>query len=248
VNEGFYRQTAAIEERHWWFRQRRRLAADWLAGAKPDPVARCLDVGCGTGGNLGLLEAHARLVVGLDRSALALGLAREKHPSSCLVRGDANRLADLFRPSSFDLVTLFNVLYHRWIAADVDRLLITEPALPVLFRQHDRLDFGVRRYRLGELTSIVRAAGLRPIRASYFNAAVLPATLARALFERWSGRTRRAIAEDEAANEMRVPPDWLNRALLALGGAERAWLRSLGGLPLGVGVVLLARTIHEGSS
>jgi hypothetical protein len=150
------------------------------------------------------------------------------------------------------------VLYHRWIADDVGllrqvrnllqpagRLLITEPALPLLFRQHDRLDFGVRRYRLGELTEIVRAAGLRPVRASYFNAALLPAALARALFERWSGRTRRAISEDEAAGEMRVPPDWLNQALLALGGAERAWLRSLGRLPLGVGVVVLARTSHR---
>ncbi len=55
---------------HWWYRARRALVADLLAG-RLARGARVIDVGCGTGDNLGALEEIAgRTVVG--RRAVAL--------------------------------------------------------------------------------------------------------------------------------------------------------------------------------
>ena len=256
MNEAFYHQTSRIEERHWWFRARRALADRLLRSEGSAATSgRGLDVGCGSGGNLSLLARHCADVVGLERSALALDLARAKHPGARLVRGDANHAGSLFREESFAVITVFNVLYHRWIDAESavleqlaallrpgGLLLVTEPAFPVLFRRHDAVDHGVRRYRAGELADLVRAAGLQVRRASYFNSvAFLPALLVAGV-DRLRGRGVAAEHADSAeVAELGVPVAPLNRSLEALLGVEARWIERVGRVPVGVGVLVLAR-------
>ena len=162
MRDGFYRQTARVEGRHWWFRHRRRIVTallDQEVPSPPGPDARALDVGCGTGGNLETIARRGYMTVGGDRSPLALELARRSHREARLVCVDANRLGDSFAADSFDLVTVLNVLYHEWIADEGDVLdqirrvlrpggwlLLTEPAFESLRRRHDRIDAGLRRY------------------------------------------------------------------------------------------------------
>jgi len=211
-------------------------------------------VGCGAGGNLELLARWAEPVVGLDRSGLALELAREKRPAAALVLGDANRLEAIFEPCSFALITVFNVLYHRWIEDEAHvlrqlrtllrpggRLVISEPAFPCLFRRHDVLDFGQRRYRLRRLRALATGAGLHVLRDTYFNAPVFLPALTLALLERARGGRRRPVTDDELVGELRQPPAWVNGAMLGLLGAERAWITRVGRVPLGVGALLVAR-------
>ena len=255
MNEAFYRQTSRIEDNHWWFRHRRRLIDALLTaegrGRRGDGIA--LDVGCGSGGNLRLLGRHCDRVVGLDLAELPLRLARAKHPGSLLVRADANRLADLFPADSFDLIALFNVLYHRAVEDESvvlagivgmlrpgGCLVLTEPAFPILFRRHDRLDHGKRRYRLAQFKRWIPASGLTLCRASYFNGPSFLPALALATIERARGRTERDDAGEGEVGELRIPPTPLNRLLAALLRVEVGWIRRGGRIPLGVGVVLLA--------
>jgi ubiquinone/menaquinone biosynthesis C-methylase UbiE len=70
----------------------------WLAGGA---VGRTLDVGCGTGRNLPLFDAGAR-VVGLDPARDSLLAARRRAPGVPLVQGDAQALP--FRDAAFDTV------------------------------------------------------------------------------------------------------------------------------------------------
>ena len=62
-----YRDFAEVhEDRHWWFRGRRRIVASLLQsllGGRND--LRLLEIGCGTGGMLPLLAAHGR-VTGIE--------------------------------------------------------------------------------------------------------------------------------------------------------------------------------------
>jgi SAM-dependent methyltransferase len=254
MNRGFYRQTSLIEDEHWWFIHRRRLVSRLLRDAwGRGRAARALDVGCGTGGSLLFLREHCSHVVGLDRSEYALELARARSSGANLLLGDANRLGEQFEESSFDLITVFNLLYHRWIEDDaavlqqIARLLrpggllvLTEPAFPILRRRHDVVDFGIRRYRRKGLAGIVARAGLEVRRATYFNCIAFVPALLRAGSERLSGRLRAAPSVDEEVGEMRLPPPAINRCLLALAFLETVWIRALGRMPLGAGLLLIA--------
>jgi SAM-dependent methyltransferase len=262
VNEAFYIQTSRVEDEHWWFAARRRLLHGLLSAEPPPPSGgRALDVGCGSGGNLDLLARHCAHVVGLDLSPLALRLARQKRPRALLVQGDANRMADLFSPESHDLIALLNVLYHRWVTSESEvldqaadllrpggRLLITEPAFRVLFRWHDRVDWGRKRYRLSELRRLVAGAGLRVVRSSYFNSIAFLPALAVALLDRATGRLDRSPGGDGEVGEIRIPHPALNRALATLLTLEARWIRTVGALPVGVGAVLLARKPERGGA
>ena len=76
-----YQRMHAVEDRMWWYRGLRRLAAGELAralrSAGDGPV---LDAGCGTGGMLALLGPRiaGRPTFGLEFDAVAASLAAAK--------------------------------------------------------------------------------------------------------------------------------------------------------------------------
>lgn len=108
----FFRSTAEIEDQHFWYCSRgqviARVASQVAAGL--DPRCQILEVGCGTGGVLRLLEQacpHA-MVVGVDFFAEGLQIARQR--TACpLVQGD---IAALPFATQFHLIGLFDVLEH----------------------------------------------------------------------------------------------------------------------------------------
>jgi SAM-dependent methyltransferase len=251
---GFYRQTSLIEDEHWWFIHRRRLVARLLEKRSQEGGGgRALDVGCGAGGNIKFLRRHCSEVVGLDISEYALELARAKNPDAELMLGDANRVGDYFRESSFDLITAFNILYHRWIEDEVKLLeqiarllrpggilVITEPAFELLRRRHDVIGYGARRYRRKELQAIVARSGMQILQGSYFSFIAFAPALLRAIKERTLGLLQTPPHEEEEVGEMKKPPPAINRLLLAICSLEAAWIGASRALPLGTGVFLLA--------
>jgi SAM-dependent methyltransferase len=74
------------------------------------PGLRILEVGCGTGHWLGVLQAPARTLVGLDYSAGMLLKARTRLPETILIRGNAEYLPVQAR--SVDRVFCINALHH----------------------------------------------------------------------------------------------------------------------------------------
>ncbi|MBU0908635.1 MAG: class I SAM-dependent methyltransferase [Proteobacteria bacterium] len=72
-------------------------------------AARILEVGCGTGHWLGLLQGSAELY-GLDYSSGMLAQARVKSGTFHLCRGEASRLP--FAPSSFDFIYCIHAIQH----------------------------------------------------------------------------------------------------------------------------------------
>jgi SAM-dependent methyltransferase len=253
MNEGFYRQTATVEGRHWWFDHRRRLAGALFDRYALGARERGLDLGCGTGGSTAVVADRCTLAIGVDRSPLALELARERGGPARLIRADANRLGDTFAAESFDLVSVFNVLYHSWIGdpaqvlAGVRRVLrpggtvvLTEPAWSVLRRRHDVVDFGARRFRPSGLNRLLRQAGLEIRFASSFNAVATIPALARATLDRCTGRIDARIEADENVGEIRPPGRAIDAVLRLACRIERAALTRGIPVPLGVGVVVVA--------
>ena len=145
-----YESMYELEDIHWWFVGRRNLALtlieQWITFP---PNARILDVGCGTGGNLEAMANYGQ-VHGLDINPIAVDFAR-KRPLPQLTQSSGMSLP--YPDNSFDLVTIFDVLYHQWIVNDDTAieelyrvlrpggwLLLTDSALPILWSSHEVCD------------------------------------------------------------------------------------------------------------
>jgi len=238
-----YVWTFQAEDWHWWFVCRRQLAAGLLehrltAGSS----GRILDVGCGTGGNLSFLSQWG-VVTGLDLSLMALDFARHRRAPH-LVQGAGQALP--FPSQTFDLVTAFDVLYHRWITDDRPALqecyrvlrpqgwlLLTNPALPWLWSNHDEIYGARERYVVREASQRLSKIGFEPRMCAYTNLLLLPLLTLLRLGARWwlaAGRIE----------HYRLAP-WLNRWLIRLYKPETKWLSSGGQLPLGSSLVCLAQ-------
>ncbi len=120
-----YALMARVERQHWWYVGMRRLASALLDDELPLPHHRAscgrtngrlrvLDAGCGTGGTTAWLQRYGP-VVGVDLAAEAAGFWRQRG-LPCMARGSVTELP--FRAETFDLVTCFDVLYHRGVAAE----------------------------------------------------------------------------------------------------------------------------------
>ena len=176
---------ADIEQRHWWFLG---PAADHAAVGRPSccPLRRTttiIDVGCGTGGNIGCLADQYR-AIGIDTSAEAIERAAAAVPQSSVSprQGPAD-LGPLMREAR--LITLMDVLEHvqddfallseLLAAAEPGTyFLLTVPADESLWTVHDESFGHYRRYDAARLEKTWGGLPVTPMLVSYFNSRLLP--------------------------------------------------------------------------
>src|ERR1700676_3814173 len=211
---------AEIEQRHWWFVARRRILRAMVERlVPPSPTATVIDVGCGTGANLAALAGDFRCC-GIDTSAEAIQLARQRFPSTEFIVGRAPN--DLGREmDEAKLLLLTDVLEHvpddfAMLSSLVSAmragtfLLITVPADPRLWNRHDESFGHYRRYDLARLKEVWSGLPVAPILVSYFNRRLYGLVKAVRTMNRWRGRDRVAGA---AGTDFQLPPRPLNRLL-----------------------------------
>ena len=229
-----YEEMRALEERHWWFRGRRRLLRALLG--RVGAGGRLLDAGCGTGGNLAFFGPG----VGVDPAAEAV--------AACRARGldvvQAGLEALPFADAAFDVVLATDVLEHveddvaalrelRRVAAPGAVLLVTVPAHPRLWSAHDVALHHRRRYRRDELLARLCSAGWEPVVVTWWNAVLLPLVAA--------ARVRRS----GGGTDHDRTPRWAD-GLLELPLAAEAWLVHQGvDLPFGVSLAVAAQPDAE---
>jgi SAM-dependent methyltransferase len=246
-----YAMLAQRADSYWWHRARRRMSLNLLRGAGLGHGCRWLDLGCGPGGNLGLLEPLApALIVGLELSPIAIELAQRSGRRGALLRADMTRTLP-FADRSFDVVTIFNVLYHQWVASELTvlaavarvlrpggLLLLTEPAFPILAREMDAAAMGRRRYRLTEITALCRAGGFEVLRRSYFTSFGFPLLLGLKL---WHRTIREPGESRQPAADMKPLPAAANGLLLLAASLEERLISAGLSMPCGTTLVCLAR-------
>ena len=240
-----YDRMAELDERHWWYRARRRILADLIAREIPLPAdARILEIGCGTGHNLEMLRDFGRVDgIEIDAAARAVASRRLGHAI-----GDAP-LPDLpgVPERAYDLVAILDVLEH--VEADVaalgsiarrlrpgGRILVTVPAFPWMWSAHDEVNHHKRRYTRASLRKAVADAGLRVEMLSWFNSLLFPLAAAARLAGRVTGKTD---------SDDKMPPGPVNSLFEAVFGLERY---AVGRLPLPPGVSLVAIVSAPGAS
>jgi SAM-dependent methyltransferase len=240
VEEWRYRELYELEDRHWWFRSRRRVVAAMVRRAGVAGSPRILDAGCGTGRNL---VEYARIgeAEGVDFSAEAVEFCRLRG----LDRVRRAALEDLpYESGHFDLIVATDVIEHldddrralaelRRVAAAHGRLVVTVPAYSWLWSRHDESLHHRRRYTVARLAERMRAAGWEPRLETYFFSALLPGVAAvRAL--------RRGDSNGAGRSDLELTSPWLSRVLELPSRAEARLIERGVRLPAGVSVGMVA--------
>jgi SAM-dependent methyltransferase len=174
-----YQKHYELEENFWWFAGKRSIIKTVLESLFPkEKRPRLLDIGCGTGYNLKFFQTNFD-AFGCDISSHALHFARKRNFDK-IVQADAGGLP--FKDSSFDLVSLLDVLYHKRIENDLavlnevhrvlngeGHVLITDSAFQFLQSQHDLALHTRERYTQKSLRMRLEAADFNIEKISYFN-------------------------------------------------------------------------------
>ena len=238
MERSVYQRLDEIEGEHWWFRARRSILKSVITRYAPrSGTLNILEAGCGTGGNLAMLaELGALEAFEFDREA------REKAARKSAVDVKFGRLPDKvpYPPGYFDIIGAFDVIEHieddagslarlRQHLAPDGRLIMTVPALPWLWSQHDITHHHFRRYTKGQLEGILRQAGLTPVLLTYFNTLLFPPIALLRLAGKATG------GKHEGDDTMPSP-----RVNAILGRIFESEKHIIGRVPLPVGVSLLA--------
>jgi hypothetical protein len=226
---------------HWYYASKsyplfrefeRALAANqgW-----PIPIA---DVGAGEGV---FTRALIRRFPGAVSHATLIDSGYPSEEASVMDGVPVNRSRNL--PSRVDarLILLMDVLEHierdsEFLQAVVScaapgtRFFITVPAFRLLWSKHDEYLGHFRRYRLKELASLCRGAGLRLNARFYFFATIFPAVLA----------LRVVSGGDGTRSDLRPAHPAVNALLKKLLFAESLWCRT--NRVLGVSAVVCAQS------
>lgn len=220
------RAMLASDERHWWYRGRRRVVRAELERLPLPRDARLLDAGCGSGRTLDELARFGR-VCGVDLSAEAVETARRRgYDDVQVARVEALPFAD----ATFDVVTCLDVIEHtpddRATLAELRRvtrpgglLLVTVPAYQALWSQHDEVNRHFRRYDRASLRAASRAGGWDVVDDTHFNGLLLAPAAAVRLSQRHRHVHRRSDLEltPPVLNGVLELPLRLESRLLAAG-------------------------------
>lgn len=179
-----YEQHEKLEDIHWWFVARRQILLPLIhaamSGFEDDLI---VDIGCGTGGTVSALSENYNCM-GIDHSQQAIDAAKSKYTGCNFIRGSMPE--DLGATSeNTGLYLLMDVLEHieedAEFLAEVSTLtrpgghiLITVPAKPALWSEHDISAGHVRRYEMNTLSKLWESLPLEPRVISYFNTRLYP--------------------------------------------------------------------------
>lgn len=244
----FYYEWASLEDKYWWFIARRRILERALNSLNIDSKSDILEIGSGTGGNLGLLSKYGNLYA-LESSDDAITLANKRG----ITKVEKGSLPDNlpFGSKKFDLICMIDVLEHidddlatlktlHGLLKPGGKLLLTAPAYQFLWSHQDEISQHKRRYTRNSLEPIIRDAEFSILYSTYFNTIFFPIVLAVRMFKtamRSLVGNNVKIYEDSDYN---MPSNAVNKLLTGIFSFERHAISKIA-LPFGVSIMVIAQ-------
>ncbi|MEM9682781.1 MAG: class I SAM-dependent methyltransferase [Pseudomonadota bacterium] len=235
-----YGKLAEREQVHWWHVSRRQILSTIVRDLNLPTNAQILDVGAGTGGNLGMLSDFGALSA-MEFDDTARRIATDATGIS--VRSGALPDDIPFPERSFDLVAAFDVIEHieddrRAVAALYATtkpggcFVSTVPAYSWMWSEHDELLHHKRRYTMPPYARMIAETGFRIEKRTYFNTFLFPLAASVRLGQTMLGKTAEA--------ERTVPGPAMNSALTRIFSSEASFLGSVS-FPFGLSILVVAR-------
>ncbi len=234
-----------VEDSHWWYIGRRAILESFLerisSALSPQSSAlKILDVGCGTGGNLEMLEKFGA-AEGVDVSDDALEFCQSK--GLTVHKGLAEELP--FADESFDVVTALDVVEHldddiaglkemHRVTKTGGKTLIFVPAFMWLWGVQDDVSNHRIRYTKRQIVERLEKAGYEIERATYANITFFAPIL--------GGRTLMRITGIKPESENNVNVSALNGVFGKIFSSEKLWLKKFN-IPFGVSIVVVAKKV-----
>lgn len=246
MNPAAYLEMAETESKHWWFSGRRSILSAMIEKLDLPQNSKILEVGCGTGGNLQMLAKFGE-VSALEMDETARAIASKKTNNRYDIRDGYCPDKIPFTEQNFDLICMFDVLEHieqdtetllaiKKLLKNNGRILITVPAYQWLYGAHDEFLHHKRRYTATQLRKKIAAAGLRPMKISYFNTILFPLAAIVRLKDKVHGNA--------SASGTSLPPALINNIFQKIFGFER-FLLDRTDLPFGVSLLCILETTDE---
>jgi SAM-dependent methyltransferase len=237
MERAVYEQMAEYDQKHWWYRARRKVLAEIIRRLIDPPTdAAILEIGCGTGHNLPMLGEFGKVdALELDEEARSIA---EKRLGRAVMSAPLPELAGV-PEHQYDVVGAFDVIEHidddrAAVVSIASRLkpggkfVMTVPAHQWMWSAHDVVNHHKRRYSKGSLKRLIESSPLKLERIGYFNSLLFPLAVAERLSSRMRGK------EDV---DLKLPSAPLNSALERCFAAERHLIARL---PLPPGLSLFA--------
>jgi SAM-dependent methyltransferase len=170
---------ATIEDKHWWFAERRSVLERILRERRTGGWAA--DIGAAAGGNVRILEQLGWRPLAFEYSQIGADLAKSR--GLTVARADAHHLP--LASGSMGAVTCLDVLEHLQddgqAARELRRILwpdgvlvVAVPADPALWSAHDEAVNHLRRYTRETLDEVLTGAGLTVQRLWSWNVLMRP--------------------------------------------------------------------------
>jgi SAM-dependent methyltransferase len=224
---------ARLEQRHWWYAERRSVLRAVLRDRRNGGWAA--DIGAAAGGNTAVLESLGWRTLALEYSETGAAIARSR--GLRVGRADAHALP--LRDASMGVVTALDVLEHleddhqavremRRVVRPDGLVVVAVPADPVLWSAHDDAVGHLRRYERDQLGRLLTANGFEVQRLWSWNVLLRPVAVL---------RRKRSVASD-----LTEVPAVANAGLRAVVALERV-------VPVGrrKGVSLFAVAVPAGT-
>ena len=249
-----YAKLFSVEDRHFWFRVRNQVICSLVSqiiSTLPHGY-NVLEVGCGTGNVLRLLEKTCQngSVYGMDLFMQGIDYASSR--SNCsLIQGDIRNPPF---SNKFHLIGLFDVLEHlsddigalknlHGLLVNSGALLITVPAHPELWSYWDDAACHCRRYQFDELSNKLLEAGFKIEYLSFYQSLIFPLMwLKRVIFPRIGKRQKKAEGENSVEDDLTIIPI-ANEILAFLLKQEIHLIKRRMKLPFGSSLLAVARKL-----
>lgn len=179
-----YEMMYQVEDTHFWYEGMRKITKILLDQYLPkNRKLKILDAGCGTGRNIIFLKNYG-LVSGFDISPHAIKYCKKRGLKN-IKKGSVDKIP--FNNDTFDLITCFDVLYHKQVKnyknviSNFLRILkpdgilfIRVPAFQFLLSSHDKAVHTKHRFNKNELKKILISQQLEILKISYINFFLFP--------------------------------------------------------------------------
>ncbi len=169
-----------LENTHWWFLAKRIFIETILP--QKERKYQILDMGSGTGGLSKFLQAWGHVDC-VESSKYAFPFLRKRKLRAI----DEDIMRYTCKRNAYDIVCLFDVLYHKDItddAAIIQKVFtglvpggvfcITDCAIPFLYSSHDKRMHARKRYYLSELVKLLEKQGFIVAKRTYIFFFVFP--------------------------------------------------------------------------